>query len=191
MSLPRCEPDPPPPAAACAGRHRRCCRQACGVRRHHFHARAGKRSAGHEEAGVRVSHRNGTDDSVPFRALRRRAADPVRAGVAVARPGLALALDELERVAGGCPIVQRAVLEIQVERASVRLGRDAFRWARFVRHVEAAVHAGRPVTGHGAVIGVAFGRLERDAGGRPLVENLRALDPQLFQDDVVHHQLHR
>ena len=133
---------------------------------------------------------NGTDDSEPFRALPPTALlIQYVPAMPVARPGLALGLDELERVACGCPIVQCAVLEIQIERASVRRGRGTLRCReRFGRHLEAADHAGLPVAGHGAKVGVAFGRFERDAGGGPLVENLRTLDPELFQHDVVHHR---
>ena len=129
------------------------------------------------------------------RALPRAARTPLLTQYAPGLSAVAVSVgrvgfDELEGIAGRRPVIQRAGLEIEIERAAVRLGRHALRrHARRVRDVEAALHARGAVAGQRAEVGVALRRLERDAGGRAFVEDLRALDVLLLERDVVHHQL--
>ena len=107
--------------------------------------------------------------SVPFRAPPRRPLltqyIPARLLRVPARRRVAL--DDLERVAGRRPVLERAALEVQVERASAGGARPR-RHRGCVRDIEASFHAGGAMAGQRTVVGVALVRLERDAGARAL-----------------------
>ena len=122
------------------------------------------------------------------------AADPVTAGLSAPLVGVLsrddIPLHHCEGIAGRGPIVQRAALEVQIDRASVRLSRHAVgRHARLVGNVETPFHTRQSMARHRTVVDVALRGRERDVGPGGLVENLWALDVEPLERDVVHHQL--
>ena len=164
-------------------------------REEHVDARARERAAGDEKARIRLGHTEGYGRQ---RALSDAstgvAAHPVSAGLATflvgSLPGNDVALHERERIARRGPVVHGAALEIEIQHASVGHCGNALRGhARLVGDVDAALHARQPMAGNRAVIDVALGCREGDVGPRRFVEDLRALDVQGLERDVVDHQL--
>src|SRR5688500_9292875 len=126
---------------------------------------------------MRHTKRGGRERAFRWTASQA-ASNPVGAGMSASVLRARLGDDifvELKCVACGRPVLERAGLEIEIERAPVRLWQHTLRLhARDIRNVEASFHAGGPVPGNRAVVGVAGLRFEREARRSAFIENLRA-----------------
>src|SRR5262249_23072890 len=153
------------------------------LREDDFYAGAGEGTAADQEAGIGMLDREGgrRHRSLGRRAIRA-AADPEptgRSGAAVAR---VLRLYERERIPRHRPVGQRAVLEVEIQRASIdRRGDPVGDDVRFVGDIETSLHAGGAMAWHRAVVRVALADSERDVRRGSLVEDLGRFERVLLE----------
>ena len=158
---------------------------------HDLDARALECAARHQEAGIGLRHLEGRRRQRALsRAAARRRCSPSRCRSGRGRRWL-LSAPPSGRPSpwttwNASPVaVQLSSVpdsKSRFERPAVGLGRRARRdGRRRVGDLEASLHAGGAMPGQRAEVGIAALRLERDAGGRALVEDLRALHVAAFR----------